>query len=392
LTTLSSVCELIIDCEHKTAPTANSGYPLIRTPDIGVGRLHVDSAQRVDEATYQAWTKREVPRAGDLILAREAPVGNVGIVPPGVHPALGQRTVLIRTRSEVVDPHYLNYLLSGPELRGWMSGATTGATVSHLNVADIRAMPLPPLPSINTQRKSAAILSAYDDLIETNRKRIRLLEEMIQRIYREWFVDFRYPRHQSVPLVESALGPIPQGWSTVYLTDAAKFVDGRPLAKEERAGGATPVFGSNGQIGSTNRVPVNHITAVMGKIGSCGALHRVDGPGWVTNNAFEVSPASVTSPELVWQMLKSIDFAPYIGGAAIPYLPLKSFGHHLVTQPTFDLIETFQGTTGCMRECIGRLLVSATLAASARNLLLPLLMSGAIDVQDLAIELPEARP
>ena len=81
--------------------------------------------------------------------------------------------------------------------------------------------PLPPLP---TQRKIAAILSAYDDLIENNNRRIKLLEEMAQRIYREWFVDFRYPGHEDVPLVDSELGPIPKGWNVQPLSDAAQIV------------------------------------------------------------------------------------------------------------------------------------------------------------------------
>lgn len=148
MTTLSAVCDLIVDCEHKTAPAVAEGYPLIRTPNIGVGRLDIESAQRVDEATYRAWTKRATPRAGDLILAREAPVGNVGIVRPGIYPVLGQRTVLIRPQPDVLDPYYLNYLMSGPGLRGWMVGVSSGATVPHLNIADIRSMELPPLPSL----------------------------------------------------------------------------------------------------------------------------------------------------------------------------------------------------------------------------------------------------
>ena len=79
-------------------------------------------------------------------------------------------------------------------------------------------VPIPPLP---TQRKIAAILSAYDDLIENNNRRIKLLEEMAQRIYREWFVDFRYPGHEDVPLVDSELGPIPEGWAVGRLATSS---------------------------------------------------------------------------------------------------------------------------------------------------------------------------
>lgn len=225
---LNDFCEMIVDCEHKTAePTADGTYPLIRTPDIGLGVLLLDRAQRVDAETYRAWTKRAVPRPGDLILAREAPVGNVGIVQSGVKPVLGQRTVLIRTDQSRLDARFLNYLLSAPALRGWMHGVSIGATVPHLNMADIRAMPMPPLPPLPIQRKVGAILSAYDDLIENNNRRITLLEEMAQRIYREWFVDYRYPGHEHVALVDSECGLIPQGWSTGRIGDHATVIRGR---------------------------------------------------------------------------------------------------------------------------------------------------------------------
>ena len=84
--------------------------------------------------------------------------------------------------------------------------------VSHLNMRDIRNLELPKLPRLPTQRKIAAVLSAYDDLIENNTRRIKILEEMASAIYREWFVEFRFPGHEQVEMVESELGLIPQGW------------------------------------------------------------------------------------------------------------------------------------------------------------------------------------
>src|SRR5262245_12463014 len=103
--TLSSICELIVDCAHKTAPIPAEGYPSIRTPNIGRGRLILDGVNRVSEETYRNWTRRAEPRHGDLIFAREAPVGNVAIVPPGQNVCLGQRTVLIRPDRLKVNPN-----------------------------------------------------------------------------------------------------------------------------------------------------------------------------------------------------------------------------------------------------------------------------------------------
>jgi len=97
---LNDVCELIIDCEHKTAPIQETGYPSIRTPNIGKGRLILENVNRVSEETYKEWTKRAVPQTEDIILAREAPVGNAAIIPKNLKVCLGQRTVLIRGQTK----------------------------------------------------------------------------------------------------------------------------------------------------------------------------------------------------------------------------------------------------------------------------------------------------
>ncbi|EQD43634.1 type I restriction-modification system, S subunit, partial [mine drainage metagenome] len=109
--TLNDLCRAIVDCEHKTAPTKPAGHPSIRTPNIGRGRLILDGVNRVSDETYRQWTQRMEPMPGDLILAREAPIGNVAIIPKGLKVCLGQRTVLIRPESTKILPQYLVYLM-----------------------------------------------------------------------------------------------------------------------------------------------------------------------------------------------------------------------------------------------------------------------------------------
>ncbi|MBD1864553.1 MULTISPECIES: restriction endonuclease subunit S [Trichocoleus] len=215
--TLNDVCELIVDCEHKTAPTQSTGYPSIRTPNIGRGQLILDNVNRVSEETYQAWTKRAIPQADDLILAREAPMGNVAIIPKNLKICLGQRTVLIRPNKRKVNPGYLCYLLLGDEVQGKILGISNGATVHHLNMKDIRNLELPELSSLSTQSKIADILSNYDRLIENNIRRIQILEEMARSLYNEWFVKFRFPGHEQTRLVISELGLIPERWKVEKL-------------------------------------------------------------------------------------------------------------------------------------------------------------------------------
>lgn len=220
---LIDLCDLIVDCEHKTAPKSSTGYPSIRTPNVGRGRLILDGVNRVDEDTYTKWTRRATPRENDLIIAREAPVGNVALIRKGQKVCLGQRTVLVRPNPSKVDPEFLCYFLLGDYVQGRFLSAATGATVPHLNMSDIRSLPIPELPDRNRQRWIATTLAAYDDLIENNTRRIEILEEMARRLYEEWFVQFRFPGHEGVKFKESELGLIPQGWQLLRLGDCVEL-------------------------------------------------------------------------------------------------------------------------------------------------------------------------
>ena len=103
-----------------------------------------------------------------------------------------------------------------------LQGKAVGSTMPNINSSIVRSLELP-VPPLTTQRKIVGVLSAYGDLIENNNRRIKLLEEMAQRIYREWFVDFRYPGHENVPLMHSELGPIPEGWISGSLREVVGY-------------------------------------------------------------------------------------------------------------------------------------------------------------------------
>jgi type I restriction enzyme, S subunit len=234
---LNAICELIVDCEHKTAPTQETGYPSIRTPNIGRGYFILEGVNRVSEDTYRLWTRRAIPQPGDLIMAREAPVGNVAMIPPDIKPCLGQRTLLIRPDRSNVEPAFLNYFLNGPHVQELIQAKTNGVTVPHLNMEDVRTLELPELPPLPVQRRIAGILSAYDDLIENCRRRIRILEEMARALYREWFVEFRFPGHEKCRMVASPLGKIPEGWEVRKLDTVCLSIDDGDWIETKDQGG-----------------------------------------------------------------------------------------------------------------------------------------------------------
>ena len=213
---LSDVCEFIVDCPHSTAPDEGEGYPLIRTPNVGKGRLDLNGVHRVSESVYKQRIQRGAPRANDLIFAREAPAGNVALVQENQTVCLGQRTVLIRPNVQKVNPQYLVYYLLSPKPQYELLGTANGATVAHVNLPAIRNLKIE-LPEKSVQDKIGTILVTYDDLIENNQKQIKLLEEAAQRLYKEWFVDLRFPGHENTKIVDG----VPEGWSESTVSEVS---------------------------------------------------------------------------------------------------------------------------------------------------------------------------
>lgn len=226
MTVLDQICLNIIDCEHKTAPIQDSGIPSIRTTDIKGGVIDFRGANKVSEETYKAWTERLEPQPQDLILAREAPVGEIGIIPKGQRACLGQRTVLIRPNPDKVYPHYLLYLMQSRGVQHEMQIRAAGSTVEHLNMCDIRELNLPELPPLEVQCQIGDTLTNLDRKIENLRKQNETLEAIAQTLFKHWFVDFEFPNEDGKPYKSSGgaielseLGEIPAGWSVSKIGD-----------------------------------------------------------------------------------------------------------------------------------------------------------------------------
>ena len=225
---LNDICELIVDCPHSTAYDEGTGYPLVRTPNIGRGRLIYSGMHRVCEEVYNKRNARAIPQTNDLIFAREATAGNVALIQEGEKVCLGQRTVLIRPNANLVNPAFLTYHLLAPEQQYKLLSTANGATVAHVNMPTIRNLKLS-LPPLATQHRIATILSRYDSLIENYQKQIKLLEEAAQRLYKEWFVDLHFPGHENTNIVDG----VPEGWEKKKLCELFSFVRGKSYTSKE---------------------------------------------------------------------------------------------------------------------------------------------------------------
>lgn len=366
--TLDDVCEFIVDCLHKTAPTQETGYPLIRTPNIGKGRLLIDDVYRVSESIYEEWTQRAVPVENDLILAREAPAGNVAIVTENLKVALGQRTVHLRPDQKKVDPKFLCYFLLAPKQQGLLLAGETGATAKHVNMRDIRRLPLYNLPNIELQRKIGLMISIYDDLIENNRRRIQLLEESARLLYKEWFVHLRFPGHEHVKIVDG----VPEGWMEKSLGEIIVLNYGKALKADERVPGPYPVYGSSGVIGFHDKALVKGPAIILGRKGNVGSVFWSEKDFFPIDTVYFVeNSASNLYLYFALQKMKFINT-----DVAVPGLNRAMAYSRKLLIPKPSLLEAFLRDVEPLQQQIEKLAKYNNKLAEARDLLLPRLMNG----------------
>ena len=170
------VCDPVVDCHNKTAPYTASGIPLVRTTNIRDGRLVLEDVRFVDQPTYEFWSRRCPPEPGDVLFTREAPMGEAGIIPPGVRLCLGQRTMLMRP-SPAISASFLLAALLSPVVRTLIERVAVGSGVKHLRVGDVEILPIPMPPHAEQQR----IVAEVDRLISIAREQEELIQQSLVR-------------------------------------------------------------------------------------------------------------------------------------------------------------------------------------------------------------------
>ena len=238
--TLGEICDEV-DGSIRTGPFgsqlhesdySDQGTPVVMPKDIIEGRVSQVSIARVSDEHVQRLFQHKL-KTGDIVYGRRGDIGRQALIKQRESGWLcGTGCLRISIGNSIVDPFYLHYYLRDEKVITKIANQAIGATLPNLNTSILRNVIIR-YPSLEYQRRIASILSAYDDLIENNTRRIATLEEMARRVYEEWFVHFRFPGHEKVKMIDSELGNIPEGWAVKTVDETFKILGGGTPSKKE---------------------------------------------------------------------------------------------------------------------------------------------------------------
>lgn len=272
---------------------------------------------------------------------------------------------------EKADYEFVYYALS--TLYEKLVSLKNGGAQPNLNAQIIRSVEIP-FPPLETQHKIAAFLSAYDALIENNQKQIKLLEEAAQRLYKEWFIDLRFPGHETTLIVDG----VPEGWEIAAVTDLLEIKYGKD--HKALANGDSPVYGSGGIMRKVNKILYSGESVLIPRKGSLNNILLVSGDFWTIDTMFYSVPKHPNVAKYVYLFLSGVDMYAMNIGAAVPSMTVKILDGMKMLFPTAEILERFEKVVGPYFSMIELLKKKNESLTDARDLLLPKLISGEIEV------------
>ena len=375
---LSEVAKGIYDGPHATPPPCDTpGYYFLGIPQITpTGHIDLANPRYISEDDYAKWTRRVVPREGDVIFSYEATLNLYAIIPKDMRCCLGRRMGLVRPDIAKLDFRFLYYYFFSPEWRRTVvENTVTGATVDRLPIKTFPSfqMSLPPLP---VQRRIADILSAYDDLIENNRRRIAILEETARLAYRKWFGGHNISADGAVrfrhEVTKGGRGSVRA--KTTTLEDVAEVLYGKDHKKIPD--GTIPIFGSGGVMRYGTTAIFDKPSVLIPRKGTIGNVMYVDEPFWTVDTMFYTRFKLPNMEKILYYQLCDYNLASMSTGAAVPSMTTAILNSLEIEVPPDDLRVKFDMAVEPMF-AQKRLLKKQNAAfATARDMLLPRLMKG----------------
>ncbi|MGB7901453.1 MAG: restriction endonuclease subunit S [Halobacteriota archaeon] len=388
---------------------SDSGREIVKVSNFTEDSVDASELVRIPESIAEEYSRYKLKR-GDIIVQTvgswpnnpESVVGKVVRIPNEVDGALLNQNAVKLVPRDKLDNGFLFCLLRSERFKNYIAGTAQGAAnQASITLDSIRNFSFS-LPKLSIQRKIAAILSAYDDLLENNLRRIKILKRMAQTIYREWFVKFRFPGHQYARFTDSSAGRIPEGWGVKAFSEMASYVNGyafkpddwgkvgKPIIKiKELKTGTTAETPRNLGNGIPEKYHVNSGDVLFSWSADLNVYVWIEGRGLLNQHLFNVVPFDGFSRVFCFHALKEAMplFRALSLGATMHHIKRSALDQVSSVVPTVELRKRFDA----LIEPIHRLLITLTKQVlnlrRTRDLLLPRLISGDVDVAHMVTDL-----
>ncbi|MFC5757426.1 restriction endonuclease subunit S [Rhizobium sp. GCM10022189] len=394
-----------------------SGVPVIRGSNLTIGleRFVARDFVFVSEETAGKFSAQTVC-AGDLVFTCWGTIGQVGLIPkdgPFDRYIISNKQLKLRVDREVLDPLFAFYFFAAPDSVRYVQDRAIGSAVPGINLGILKSLPVL-IPPLSIQQRIVSILSAYDDLIEVNRRQITLLEEMARGLFEEWFVRFRFPGHEEVPILDTPDGPLPKGWTWGTIGEVSKIIkSGSTPSRKERTYWEDGVlewfttgelnngflFSANERVSKiavdTNKVRVFPVGTVFIALygATIGALGIAAVECSSNQAALGLVPDGVRMRR--WQLFHTLAhlkewFISVGQGAAQQNISKEKVAAARVALPPAGISELFDCMAAPLWELRSVVERQNSLLAASRDLLLPRLISGQLSVAQAERELEKA--
>jgi len=390
--TLGEVLELLIDHRGKTVKKLGgsfqeSGVRVVSAINIKGSRINDENPRYVSEAIFRKWMPNQL-RRGDVLLTSEAPLGEMAYVESDLEACLGQRLFALRANPQMVDGRYLYYALSwGPSHEEILSRAT-GTTVVGIRQAELVKVTIA-LPPLAEQRGIAEMLGSLDDKIESNRRTISLLNDLMESVYR---ASLREQSLLAAEVLSPVLGGTPRRDESSYWNGVVPWSSAKDVTANEGSVILTTaeMISYEGVANSAAKVLPAGTTVITAR-GTVGAMARLGAPMAFNQSCYGLIPVDGISPlEVYWSMRLAVaELRRMAHGTVFDTITMATFSNIELRLPRADIRETVLGQLTSFDMLLQAKLRESSILSILRSALLPLLITGRIQVH-VASELVES--
>lgn len=349
------------------------GIPVVMPKDIIAGNIEEASIARVEQHHIDRLSRHMISY-GDILYARRGDVGKCAFTKQNQEGWLcGTGCLRVTINPDMANPKFVFFQLQKQETLGWITNHAIGSTMLNLNTTILSNAPVE-IPSLRIQNRIVEILSRYDSLIENYQKQIKLLEEAAQRLYKEWFIDLRFPGHENTNIIDG----VPEGWEKKSITDVLEIKYGKDhkLLKE----GTIPVYGTGGIMRYVEKSLFTGESVLIPRKGSLNNIMLVGGTFWTIDTMFYSIPKENNVAKIVYFYLKGVDMYSFNIGAAVPSMTVNILSGMKLLVPNEDVKNKFEMIASKYFIRMHSLQSQLRLLTEARDRLLPKLMSGEIEI------------